>query len=142
MACGDAHQSAHRFCRNGIGARTKNYERRIRNRFRNFLAKITFRITRALDIEDHRNWCPLAKHLETCRTVCNDIDLISFRGEKSLQNFLQSTIALDNQNRLHCGQSQFGSSSVQGFCQASWLKKRLGCSLSSAQADLVFTLLL
>jgi hypothetical protein len=72
------------------------------------------RLATMLDIEDHCNWGPLAKHLETSRPVWNDIDLISFGGEKSVQNPLQSTVVLDNQNRLHCGRSQFESSSVQG----------------------------
>jgi hypothetical protein len=57
----------------------------------------------------------LTKHLQTSHAVWNDIDLISFRGEKPLQNLLQSPIVLDNQDPIHGG--WFGSWNVQRCCQ-------------------------
>jgi hypothetical protein len=59
----------------------------------------------------------LAKHLQTSHATWDDIDLISFRGEKPLQNLLQSTIVLDNQDPIYCGWSQFGHWGVQGCRQ-------------------------
>jgi hypothetical protein len=39
----------------------------------------------------------------TSHATWDDIDLISFRGEKPPQNFLQSTIVLDRQDPIYCG---------------------------------------
>jgi hypothetical protein len=82
----------------------------------------------------------LVKHLETSRTVWNDIDLISFRGEKPPQNPLQSTIVLDHQNRLHCGRAQSGSWSVQGSCEGSWFEKGFDLSAVGGSVDPLFLL--
>jgi hypothetical protein len=56
----------------------------------------------------------LTKHLQTSYGTWDDIDLISFRREKPLQNLSQSAIVLDNQNPISGGWSQFGHWSVQG----------------------------
>jgi hypothetical protein len=59
----------------------------------------------------------LAKHLQASHATWNDIDLIAFRGEKPLQNLLQSTIVLDHQDPIGCSWSQFGLCGVQGCRQ-------------------------
>jgi hypothetical protein len=59
----------------------------------------------------------LAKHLQTSHATWDDIDLISFRGEKPPQNFWQSTIVLDHQDPIYCGWSQFGRWGVHGCRQ-------------------------
>jgi hypothetical protein len=43
----------------------------------------------------------LAKHLQTTNAIRDDIDLISFRGEKPPQNLPQRAIVLDDQNPIH-----------------------------------------
>jgi len=66
----------------------------------------------------HGEWS-LAKPLQTSHAIWDNLDLISFRGKKPLQNLPQSTIVLDDQNPIHCGWSQFGHWSVQSCCQGS-----------------------
>jgi hypothetical protein len=52
------------------------------------------------------------KHLKASRTIWDDIDFISFQGEKLPQNPLHRTIALNDRNPVQCGRSQFGVSEV------------------------------
>ena len=61
-----------------------------------------------VQIEDHRGECSLAKQLQSGYAVPDYLDLISFGGKKTLQNFPQSTIVLDNQNSIQRGWSWFG----------------------------------
>jgi hypothetical protein len=124
-----------------IWARAKNYKGQTRNQIRNFPAKITPRRFCVWQIEDHYGRWSLTKHLQTRYGTWDDIDLISFRREKPLQNLPQSTIVFDNQNAIHCGWSQFGRRSVQGCHNLfPFLQDRRLIHTSAANFDEAFAL--
>ena len=82
---------------------SKYHEGQIWNQVCNPPAKIAIRRVWVRYIEDYCRWGSLTKRDEAKGAIWYDVDGISFGGEESAKNLLQSAVAGHDYNPINCG---------------------------------------